>query len=288
MKNNGRTASEQESWDALIEGIQAIISGKLKVKGDVYAHSPLNIGTDKTFTGDNAFRAMIFAIIKGDNRFIGFKEAMKRGWNCKGAKMVHFIRPILKKDDDDTNNQNKPKARPFFRSYPLFNLADIEHDADDWIDSEQSVNAKETFYALLEKLETQVKVTRNTGTAHVKISSLEINIPPESAFTDYETMISVLLHEVGHHVGRDTQTFQEYTKYRGIEEMIAETTALFSSLKLGIGYKSSNANYVASWLKKAQETHPNALDVAYKEATRRTQLVVDMLEINGLSNKLAA
>lgn len=90
-------------------------------------------------------------------------------------------------------------------------------------------------------------------------------------------LISTTLHETAHYVGADQETFINYENMRGMEEVIAETTAFLSAMELGLEFAPKNAAYISGWLEEAKKTHTDAMHFAFIEAIRRTPLVLGLV-----------
>lgn len=273
----GRTETEQGAWEKLCENLTGIMSGELKVSACGYTTTPINLSTNKPFTGRNYFLALLSSMVKGDNRYVSAKDAIDRGWQIKGTKQEFFLRPISVKKDKDIED-DEDNVRTFFKAYGLINLADIEHDLNTPADGVVLENESELLDQILDTIDKNTKLSRLPITAHVVPSSGEINIPPASAFFSVRKMISTCLHEMSHFIAIGSETIIEYSKYRGFEEITAEITALLCGAKLGLQYEPKNMAYINSWLTHAKTTHTDPLEKAFSEAITRSEKVLKMID----------
>ena len=268
----GRSTKEQEAFDQLTQTLEGILNGDIKASGKGYISKPINIGTEKGVTGSNAITAIVTSIDKGDCRFIGAKEAITLGYNIKGAKANFFTRHVTKKANSEDENDSV-----FFKSYPLLNLADIEHDLDDHKDEGKHTDELVVCDELLNTISEVTTLTRNAETAHLIPTTGKINIPPRSQFFSNRMYASTIAHELAHFVARDSKTVIEYKKYRGYEELCAEVSAFIYCFKQGLVFEAKNAAYIASWIGQAKTTHTDPMKDAMAEAAKRVAKIEELV-----------
>lgn len=269
----GRTESEQAAIDRLTQTVEAITKGEITANPVGYDFTAYNVGTDAPFTGRNKGMAIISSIGSGDARYVSFQEAKKRGWNVKGAKGVPFIRPVTAKYEDA---EGEEQERTRWKSYYLFNLADIEHDLGNMPLDDTCLEAEQAS-KVLEACVTEIgaKFERQADVAHMSPSAGVVSLPAISCFKSWELYCSTLIHEITHFIGRESKTVREYETYRGFEELVAEIGAVLVLTQIGITFPSKNCAYIAGWLEHAKTTHKDAMYEAIVEASKRTDSIVD-------------
>lgn len=275
----GRTPTEQAAWDRLQEKMAGVLSGEIRVKATGYNVTPINVGTGTTFSGQNATLAGFVSMICGDNRFIGAQEALKRGWNIKGAKGFPFLRPVTSEKE---NEEGELQTSRFFKTYYLLNLAHIEHDLPEETIETSTPDALAFAERCLKAIESVTTLERKAVTPHhgqtMDQSKEWINIPPASAYDKIEYLISSCLHELGHFEGRGHPWLEDYTKHRGAEELVAESVALIVMTHFGFDFSAKNATYIKGWATDAQDSTPEPIHDCFKEASKRAARVIEIVE----------
>ncbi|MEL0638628.1 zincin-like metallopeptidase domain-containing protein [Marinomonas sp. TI.3.20] len=274
----GRTPTEQAAWDKINSSLEGILTGEIDPINFDFNNKCINVGTGAEMTGMNAQLAIVIASLTGETRFVSATEARSRGWNIKGAKGWPFSRPITSKAEDSDDGEGETSTRVFFKTYYLFNLADIEHDLKPILQVEAKQDetdpCEDWFYKALNTISSITTLTRdNTSAYHSAVSDC-INIPPHESFPSWSIALVTALHEFGHLIGIGTTSRDNYAKYRGFEELVAEMTALVTMQHLSLSYEAGLVSYIASWLDHAKTTHKEPISEAFKEACRRSDILI--------------
>ena len=190
-----------------------------------------------------------------DNRWITYKEAIKRGGNVrKGEKgtPIAFWKQFSKENDE-----GETKTIPFLRYYTVFNVEQCEGlDLPALPIVESNFTAIEQAEAVVAGMPNAPEINHNGGDkAYYTPKTDKISLPSPEAFDSAENYYATTFHELAHSTGHkdrldrgisDSCIFGN-TDY-GKEELVAEFTSAFLSQHVGIeNTLEISAAYIDHW-----------------------------------------
>ena len=217
-----------------------------------------NVVTDKLYRGVNT---LILASTPYPSGIWGtFKQWKDLGHPvCKGQKStgIAFFKPVTK-ETVRPDGRTEEESYMVIRSYSVFAAEQVTgypiEVPDAAGDNYRNKQAGEYF------MRTGAKMQSGLDRAYYSPSGDYIGMPALSQFDTTDTYYSTLFHELTHWTGTDNRCNREIGRRFGdkqyaIEELVAELSAIFHCLHLGvIAYpKEESAKYLNSWLRTLNE-----------------------------------
>jgi len=257
--------------------------------------APNNPITGTKYRGINRITLGMIAAIREykDPRWVTAKEAFASGWKIKkGAKSaaVEKWKLYKTKDDEDTESvidSKDTKVIPVCVGYfSVFNANEIEGIPPLEVLENEDSNINDVADRLIETSRCPI-YEHDSDVAYWSSSFDIISIPSRSLFTSIEAFSRTLLHEMGHSTGHRSCLARDmsggrFSKEYAFEELIAEMSAVFSSVDLGLDLKcdlddkfyENHVAYLQCWLSRL-ENNPDELFVAAAAAEKATEVILD-------------
>ena len=284
MKNSVK----QELTDKLLEMMET--HGEGWIFPWVKMSQQRNADSKRAYTGINAF---LTAYVANENSYKSPFWATYRGWAKlgyqvkKGAKATEIVFwSKFEKNEIDAQGHKVVKQIPYVKYYHIFNAAqlttDFEAPESEKPDGADSIDKVDQAIA-----DTKAAITFGGDRACYSPSRDAIKIPEKKQFHSTERFYSVMLHELGHWTGHTSRlnrsslnSFYVKSEYAA-EEFVAEISAMFSCVALGIQAEptSANATYLNCW-KKALKEEKNFIIKAFSLAQKASDYILEKKEDN--------
>ena len=239
--------------------------------------SPENFHTGKSYTGGNNIYLAVRGVKKGygDNRWGTYRQIQEAGGQVRkaerGAKILFFDRQYREavKDQDGKpvkDGEGKQvyksldRARPFWRSFTVFNVEQAEglqlerRDAQAAPEWERHRNAELVIRA------SDVPVNHVAGDrAYYSMDRDQVVLPEPGQFPTADGYYQTAMHELGHATGHPERMNRESLQQgldKGFgseeyarEELRAEISAMMTGERVGVGHDPQRgAAYVENWI----------------------------------------
>ena len=264
--------------------------------------SPENFSTAKAYTGGNNIYLAVRGVKKGygDNRWGTYRQIQEAGGQVRkaerGAKILFFDRQYREavKDKDGKpvkDGEGKQvyrtldRARPFWRSFTVFNVEQAEglqlerRDAQAAPEWERHRNAELVIRA------SDVPVNHVAGDrAYYSMDRDQVVLPEPGQFPTADGYYQTAMHELGHATGHPDRMNRESLK-EGLdegfgskeyarEELRAEISAMMTGERVGVGHDPQRgAAYVENWIAVLKED-PGEIHKAAGEAQQMSDYLV--------------
>ena len=234
-----------------------------------------------------------------DPRYFTYNQARKCGYQVKkNAKSIlcehwSFVEVKKEKLEDGTEVEvEKDRKAPYVNTFYLFHASDII-GVPEYVRENKKVLKGEINKIVKRLVETsEAPVDFKGGDSAFYIPSQDkISLPPKKSFKNGESLVATLLHEMAHSTGHENRlcrsvknTFgsEDYAK----EELIAEFSAVFSQLELGITlgeeHIDNHSAYLKSWV-QALKKDSDYLFKAIGLSEKATKYIMNLY--NGEENK---
>lgn len=275
----------------------------------------------RTYSGGNAFLLFFLCEKYNYQTpvFLTFKQAKDKGLSIlKGSKSFPVYYPVFYAYHNETDEKlsyeeykalGKEEQKEYHlvfcgnRYYAVFNLdqtniSEIYPDAWDALKAKFAVDqdnneAQENIYKnnILDKMleiQSWVCPIRSivSNQAYYSLSNDDITLPLISQFKDGESFYCTVLHEMAHSTGirerLNRKGFYDNDKVNyGREELVAELTAAFTALYLGISMtvREENVAYLKEWCEQIKE-EPKFLFSVLSDAKKATNFIADKLNVS--------
>ena len=271
-----------------------------------------NFLTGNAYQGANPIILEMYMTLRGQvlPLWIGYGQA-KKEFNCipkKGSKAAKILRPNpikidLKNEDGspklDKNGDQEFYMKLTFKGASVLNIEDLvgldekgQAKLDKIIQSFKADCLKterplaERCQAAHDRLMIFSKDLKNGlkhggDQAYYQDSLDHVVMPNRESFTNDEEYLSTLAHEFSHatgHKDRLNRTWlNNYSKYRGLEELTAEFSSVLISNRLQITCNTKNhAAYLSGWAKSVKDAKSpsQALMKVFSNAVKAADLVI--------------
>lgn len=225
---------------------------------------PKNATTGKPYHGINVL--LLASAGYQDPRWCSYEQAKKNDWQVRGGQKssrIYFYKPMQKPSEelDPATMLPKYKTVPVFRSYPVFNLSQMDGAPK----LETGIDHKVVLDDVTEQ--TILEIVEATGVeiehGHAKAAYLpvpdKIIMPDKATFESDADYYAALLHELGHWSGHESRlnrtfSFDKTSDAYAREEMRAEMASAMLSMQLGIPAGIANhEGYVGAYLKMLRD-----------------------------------
>lgn len=231
--------------------------GKLRGVGMI----PSNLVTGRLYSGGNILLLWLTASQRGfDNlQFATYAQINEIGGKVrKGEKATHVIfTKHTRKQDEETGEE---KASTLVKSYPVFNLSQIEDVPERYTFRQPRPDSQVQIYTKASDFVkgTGVKVKDGGNRAAYYPGGDEIVMPFANQFESEEAYWGTFNHELIHASGHKNRLDRTFGKKFGDqayarEELVAELGSAFLCARLDIPASFRSASYVESWLKVLKE-----------------------------------
>ena len=271
-----------------------------------------NFLTGNSYTGANPIILQMYMTLRGQTlpMWCGFGQA-KKELNCipkKGSKAAKILRPnLLKidlKNEDGSPKLDKAGNPDFymkltFKGASVFNIEDLvgldekgQAKLDKAIADFKAECNKEArplsdrckaAYDRLMIFSKDLKGGLTHGGDHAFYQDLGdfVVMPDRESFINDEEYLSTLAHEFSHASGHKDRLnrmwLNNYSTYRGLEELTAEFSSVLIANRLQITCNTKNhAAYISSWAKsvKNAKNPSQALMKVFNNAVKAANLVI--------------
>lgn len=217
---------------------------------------PSNLITGRLYSGSNILLLWLTATSMGypNLQFCTYQQVNSIGAKVrKGEKAAHviFTKHLMNKDEET----GQDKASVVVKSYPVFNLSQLEGVPERYLepqqpDSAEPKNQKATRFVR----GTGIKVHHGANKAAYYPARDEIVMPTMGAFENEDAYWGTLNHELTHASGHKDRLARTFGRRFGdqayaFEELVAELGSAFLCARLGIAGSFRSASYMDSWLK---------------------------------------
>lgn len=221
---------------------------------------PENPTTGKPYHGINVL--MLAAIGYQDPRWCSYEQARKADWQVRAGEKstrIYFYKPttVDTKELDPVTCLPKAKIVPIFRSYPVFNLSQIDGAPkfEHGIQHEVVLDdvTEQTILDIIEASGAQIVDGRTQALYTPKGD--QIAMPAKDTFESDAHYYAALFHEMAHWTGHESRlnrafSFDKKSPEYAREELRAEMASAMISMQLGIPSAIPNhEGYVAAYLK---------------------------------------
>lgn len=296
VKRSGKSATEkrpdndskrrdlfQEVTDQMIQAIEEGTAPWQKTwKGRL--GWPLNPTTGKPYHGINVL--LLSNAGFQDPRWCSYEQAKKAGWQVRAGEKsarIYFYKPLRKDtaDLDFVTGLPVVKIIPVFRSYPIFNLSQVDNapKLETGVNHEIILDdvTENTILELIESTGAEIRTGRTAAAYYPKDDW--VSMPAKDTFESDAHYYAALVHELAHwtgHPSRLNRTFsfdrssEEYAR----EELRAEMTSAMLSMELGIPSSTGNhEGYVAAYLKLLRDDKKEVFRAA-KDAETMSRFIL--------------
>lgn len=190
-----------------------------------------------------------------------FRQALELGGHVRKGEtstLVVYANTLNRTAVDDATGEESPYAVHYLKTYPVFNVAQIEdlpatyYPAPEAVaDAPARIAHAETFFAA-----TGGVVRHGGDRAYYAQGSDHIQLPPYESFADPLAYYATEAHEFVHWTKHPTRLDRDLGRKRwgdagyAMEELVAELGAAFISADLGLALepRADHASYLAHWL----------------------------------------
>ena len=199
----------------------------------------------------------------------GYKAWGKLGrYVKKGAKGLAILAPCIRKVEDFKEPENKSEYQDSegekvtkevvsgFRIAYVFDIADTD-GSDEYLPvlvkglAGNSEQEKEIYEKLKAFISTEHPVQEVTGTASKGSYNLETGVISVREDVEYLHKIKTLLHEYAHAIDFTMHPEEDISRNR--RELVAESVAFVTCMRLGLDTSRYSVGYIKSWLKDRDE-----------------------------------
>jgi len=227
-----------------------------------------------------------------DPRWVTSRQAEESGWKIKkGSKSagVEKWKRVSRRNDLEEAGEDGEDCLTFFACVGYFNVFNAEE-----VEGMPPLELPE-----YEHDEKEAIADRLIGTSRCPIHEIAtstaayypqedvVRLPLRRVFKSIEAFVRTLLHEMGHSTGHESCLARELkgrfcTEDYAYEELVAEMSALFCSIELGLDpdaellggeYYENHVAYLKSWQKKLRED-PNDLFSAASAAEKAMEVII--------------
>ena len=297
-----KNAEGREAWLATIEeGIRSNnVPWRKPWKGGVGGGMPTNIKSKRAYRGGNIWGLWVRGMLEGwtDMRFGTRKNLIEKGYSVKGLKngtgnyVVYFKPSKYTVENDD--GEMEEKRSYLSRWYEVWSVEQCEdYKKPETEQPSEAVPTHEMMEYFNTYTESQDSLTIKRGGARAYYNSKEdiIGLPEHEGFTDSLGEVMTSFHEAAHSTGHGTRLGRPLSNGFGssayaFEELIAEMTSMLTVLSLGGDYDpdlveeehANNTAYLKHWLAACKEDNGKALSLAFSDAQKATDYILDTLE----------
>ena len=232
---------------------------------------PHNAVSKHEYRGVNILMALLFG--NGDNEFATFKQWEAKG--CKIKKGSHGFPILFYKMLEKENDAGDKYSFPLAKYSTVFGASQVEGYEPEVIKSE--VDIADEAEAVVNA--TGAKITHGTPCYIPSLDAIKMPRMDEfkatSTSTATECYYSTLFHELGHWTMHKSRCDRKADSY-GFEELVAELTAVFSCVRLGISPepRADHAKYLNNW-KQTLKDDPKAIVKASQLAQKACDFIFD-------------
>ena len=288
---------QQALVDFYIKEIEERINDKSKWEKPFIdiTNFPKNGKTGKEYTGINILHlaSKKFA----DSRWYTFNQVNELSKELdldisiiKGSKASYIVKAIeidsKKEIEEITEDDEKKGKKLIFKYFPVFNGTQIKN-----LPPEKELENKVNWVEDIEKL--KIAMESETGLKFIESGKLAAYYSPDSHtvhmserkfFKSTEHYYDTLLHEIAHSTGKELgrdMSGKYGTKSYAKEELAAEFTSAFMSVKYGLRHNQAehdnSIEYLKSWLQILKEDK-TALNKAAKQASKSVKYQEEIVE----------
>lgn len=221
---------------------------------------PENPTTGKPYHGINVL--MLATMGYQDPRFCSYEQAKKAGWQVRAgekAARIYFYKQMSKETGelDPVTCLPQVKLIPLFRSYPVFNLSQIDNSPKFETGVQHDVVlddvSEQNILDIIEASGAQIIDGRTRALYRPREDDIEM--PAKETFESDAHYYAALFHELAHWTGHESRlnrtfSFDHKSDEYAREELRAEMASAMISMELGIPSAIPNhEGYVAAYLK---------------------------------------
>lgn len=228
---------------------------------------PTNLATGKSYNGMNSLYLSIISMTSGCNYWLGAKQGIKLGGTPLKGTGVYILAPLLVKDKNNPDKKIVIGFKPTKVHNALTGFTGLEH----LIPKAEEVTEDKVIDAdMLNDFitSTGADIRHGGDSAYYTPANDYIQLPEKSQFKSVEGYYGTVLHELGHwtgHKGRLDRLNDKSKRGYAFEELIAELSAYYSSIKLDCPNEAENhSSYLASWLESFKSDPKYLWDAAIK------------------------
>lgn len=266
----GRTDVYDDITNKIIAELEAGCVPWVQPWGTAAAKAPLampqNAATSRRYSGINVlilWGAVIECGFSGQS-WLTFRQALALGGHVRkgerGTTVVYADRFV---PDEEKRRAievgEEAQAIPFLKRFTVFNT-----DQCDDLPTEIATGAPPPLPGMIEpQVEALIKATaidfRIGGNRAFYVPAEDyVQVPPPAAYFEPINWHRTALHELGHASGHHSRLNRDLggsfgSKKYAFEELIAELSAAFSCVSLGIVPTVRHADYIGSWLQVLRE-----------------------------------
>ena len=302
-KEYARAKSEQgrEKWLAAIE--EAITNNNVPWrkpwKGGLTSGVPVNIKSKRAYRGGNIWGLYIASMANGwtDLRFGTRKNLIEKGYSVKGLTngtgvTVALFKPTKFTVKNEETGEDEEKRSWMSRWYEVWCVQQCEdYEPPTEEDAEEPVPPHDMMKHFDTYVESQkLSVKRGGDKACYSPMGDWIQLPVQEAFTEPIGEVNTAFHEAAHSTGHRTRLNRPIMNSFGssayaMEELVAELTSMLTVLHLGGDFnpdlvEEEHANhtaYLKNWLTACKEDKGKALSMAFSEAQKATDYILDTI-----------
>lgn len=250
---------------------------------------PTNVLTNANYTGVNIPVLWCSALANGfkSSQWGTYNQLQAKGIQVlKGSKATTAIRPLLKKEKNETGQTEESKFIGA-RAFPLFNL-----DQTDYIEAEHPTPEITPLISKASDIAEALGVEVNEGEPCYIPSKDSIRMPKFHDFYTYTAYFSTMAHECSHATGHKTRLDRSLSGRFGddsyaMEELIAELSAAFICAENNLGYDNNHASYLASWLKVLRQD-PKAIFTVSAQAQKASNYIKEAVKNLNIQREIDA
>ncbi len=221
---------------------------------------PSNLVTGRLYSGGNILLLWLTASQRGFGSLQFATYAQINGIGAKvkkGEKATHviFTKHGVKKDES-----GEDKAMTIVKSYPVFNIDQIEGVPDKYLAAQEAPKTQIVIYTKASDFVkgTGIRVKNGGNRAAYYPGGDEVVMPFANQFESEEAYFGTLNHELIHASGHKNRLDRQFGKKFGDtayarEELTAELGSAFLCARLEIPATYRSASYLDSWLKVLKE-----------------------------------
>ncbi len=218
---------------------------------------PSNLVSGRLYSGGNILLLWLSASLRGFTslQYCTYQQVCGMGGAKvrKGEKATHviFTKHVMRKDEES----GEEKAGTLIKSYPVFNLDQIEGVPERYLVAQEPEDSRPTNLKAAEFAKgTGIRVDHGANKAAYYPARDEVVIPIPRVFVDEDAYWGTLFHELTHATGHKSRLDRTFGKRFGdsayaAEELVAELGSAFLCARLGISASFRSASYIDSWLK---------------------------------------
>ena len=300
-----KNAEGREAWLATIE--EAIANNNVPWrkpwKGGLTSGSgiPVNLKSNRAYRGGNVWGLYIQAMANGwtDLRFGTRKNLIEKGYSVEGLKnmtgnLVAFYKPTKRMVHNEETGEDEEKNSWISRWYEVWCVEQcknyeppVQGEPVEPVPTHDMMAHFDTYM----DSQNDLVLYRRGDRAFYRSSEDSITLPVHEAFTDPLGEVATAFHEAAHSTGHGTRLSRPLGNGFGssayaMEELIAELTSMLTVLHLGGDFNpdlvqeehANNTAYLKNWLNACKEDKGKALSMAFSEAQKATDYILDTIE----------